>query len=177
MAEEVEVKARAEPEEVRKRLAELGAQPVGAEEQEDVYFEHPCRSFLAGDEAFRLRVAGGRAELTYKGPRKLGCTKSRLEVTVPVCDAAAAKALLELLGFKEAVKVRKKRELYRLGDVEVALDTVEGLGAFVELESRGAPVERLLELLKLLGAGEIVSETYAELAARAANPSARSGRA
>jgi adenylate cyclase class IV len=64
-----------------------------------------------------------------------------------------------------------------LGDVEVTLDTVEGLGAFVELESRGAPVERLLEILKLLGAGEIVSETYAELAARAASPPARSGRA
>ena len=177
MAEEVEVKARAEPEEVRRRLAELGARPVGVEEQKDVYFEHPCRSLLAGDEALRLRVAGERAELTYKGPRKPGCAKSRLEVTVPVGDAAAAKTLLELLGFREAVRVRKRRELYMLGDVEVALDTVEGLGAFVELESRGAPVERLLEILKLLGAGEIVSETYAELAARAASPPARSGRA
>jgi len=177
MAEEVEVKARAELEKVRRRLAELGAQLVGVEEQEDVYFEHPYRSFLAGDEALRLRVAGGRAELTYKGPRRPGSAKSRLEVTVQVGDAVAAKTLLELLGFREAVRVRKRRELYRLGDVEVALDTVEELGEFVELESRGAPVGRLLELLKLLGAGEIVSETYAELAARAASPPARSGRA
>lgn len=174
MAEEVEVKARAELGKVRRKLAELGAELVGVEEQEDVYFEHPCRSLLAGDEALRLRVAGGKAELTYKGPRKPGCVKSRLEISVSVSDAAAARALLELMGFREAVIVRKKRELYRLGNVEVALDTVEELGTFVELESKGAPEERVLELLQLLGAGEIVKETYAELAAKAAGPSTRS---
>jgi adenylate cyclase class 2 len=177
VAEEVEVKARADLEKVRERLAELGAVFVGVEEQEDVYFEHPCRSLLAGDEALRLRVAGGRAELTYKGPRGSGSAKSRVEVTVPVGDAAAARALLEQLGFREAVRVRKRRELYRLGGVEVALDTVEGLGTFVELESKGAPGERLIELLELLGAGEPLRETYAELVAKAARSPARSGSA
>jgi len=177
VAEEVEVKARADLEKVRRKLAELGAALVSVEEQEDVYFEHPCRDLLASDEALRLRVAGGRAELTYKGPRGPGSAKSRLEVVVPVSDAAAARALLELLGFREAVRVRKRRELYRLGDVEVSLDSVEGLGTFVELESRGAPGERLIELLKLLGAGELVRETYAELVAKAASPPTRSGSA
>ncbi len=177
MAEEVEVKARADPERIRRKLAELGAELVSVEEQEDVYFAHPCKDLFASDEALRLRAVGGKAELTYKGPRKPGSAKSRLEVTVLVSDAAAAKALLELLGFKEAVRVRKRRELYKLGDVEVALDTVEGLGAFVELESKGAPEERLAELLKLLGAGELVRETYAELVAKAASLPAGSGSA
>jgi adenylate cyclase class 2 len=94
-----------------------------------------------------------------------------------VGDAAAARALLELLGFREAVRVRKRRELYRLGGVEVALDTVEGLGTFVELESKGALGERLVELLELLGAGEPLRETYAELVAKAARSPARSGSA
>lgn len=161
---EVEVKARADLERVRRRLEELGAQLVGVEDQDDTYFEHPCRSMIEGDEALRLRVAGGRVELTYKGPRERATAKSRLELSVQLSDAETAKRLLEQLGFRESVRVRKRREVYRLGGVLVALDSVEGLGCFVEVE--GEDEGEVLAALGSLGAREIVGETYAELAAR-----------
>ena len=91
---EVEVKARAPLEHARSRLRELGARLVRVEEQEDVYFSHPCRDFSRTDEALRLRLAPGRVELTYKGPRRAGPVKSRLEVTARVVDA---QRILEIL--------------------------------------------------------------------------------
>jgi len=160
---EVEVKARAPLEHARSRLRELGARLVRVEEQEDVYFSHPCRDFSHTDEALRLRLAPGRVELTYKGPRRAGPVKSRLEVTARVVDAQRILEILELLGFKEVARVRKRREIYELRGVEVALDQVEGLGEFIELESRGASPHELLELAKRLGAEELVAETYLEM--------------
>ncbi|MEM0023370.1 MAG: class IV adenylate cyclase [Thermofilaceae archaeon] len=164
MEVEIEVKARADPENVREKLAKLGARLLRIETQEDIYFEHPCRSMLEVDEALRLRVAEGRVELTYKGPRSHSLAKSRLEITVGLDDAQAAKLLLEQLGFREAVKVRKRRESYALGRATVALDEVEGLGFFVEVE--GDSESEVLSILSELGAVEIVKETYAELAAK-----------
>jgi len=160
---EVEVKARADPEAVRRRLGELGATPLGVEEQEDVYYEHPCRRMLEADEALRLRLSGSRAELTYKGPRSGDGAKSRLELTLRVDDPAAARAILERLGFREAIRVRKRREVYRLGRALVSIDEVEGLGAFVEVE--GVSEAEALDLLERLGAREVVRETYPELLA------------
>ncbi|RLF00118.1 MAG: class IV adenylate cyclase [Thermoprotei archaeon] len=163
---EVEVKARAPLGRVRSRLRELGARLLRVEEQEDVYFSHPCRDFSRTDEALRLRLAGGGAELTYKGPRGAGPVKSRLEVTARVVDAERLVEILELLGFREVARIRKRREIYELRGVEVALDQVEGLGEFIELESRGASPSELLELARKLGATELVSETYLEMILR-----------
>ncbi|MCS7104639.1 MAG: class IV adenylate cyclase [Thermofilaceae archaeon] len=166
MSREVEVKARANLEQVKTRLKELGARLVKVEDQVDTYFEHPCKSLMASDEALRLRVSSSGVELTYKGPREAGGAKSRVEVTLRVHDPCATKLLLESLGFREVVVVRKKREVYVVGDFEVALDSVEGLGEFVEVESKGASGERLQSILQLLGVGEVVQETYAELVAK-----------
>lgn len=163
---EVEVKARASLEDVRRKLTKLGARRIRVEVQEDLYFSHPCRDFAESDEALRLRVVGGEVELTYKGPREPGRVKSRVEVTVRLDDLERALAILSYLGFKELATVKKLREVYVLDDVEVCLDRVEGLGEFVEVESRGASSRELVELLEELGAGELVAETYLELVLR-----------
>ncbi|HDD34114.1 MAG TPA: CYTH domain-containing protein [Thermofilaceae archaeon] len=81
-------------------------------------------------------------------------------------DLERALAILSYLGFKELATVKKLREVYVLDDVEVCLDRVEGLGEFVEVESRGASSRELVELLEELGAGELVAETYLELVLR-----------
>ncbi len=41
---------------------------------------------------------------------------------------------LELMGFHEAVKVNKSRTKTRYQDMEICLDEVKGLGAFIEVE-------------------------------------------
>ena len=124
---------------IRRRLAELGAVLEEAETERDTYYQHPCRDFAETDEALRLRRTKSRVEVTYKGPKRIiGGAKERLELTVSVDDGEAADAILRSLGFKPVLDVVKEREYYRLGDVEVSLDRVEGLGCFVEIEYRGS---------------------------------------
>jgi len=172
---EVEAKLRlascGELEEVRRRLEELGARLEGVVVEEDTYFQHPCRDFAETDEALRLRIAGGRAELTYKGPKRiLGGSKARAEYTTAVADSGEAARILEALGFRPAAVVRKQRSYYRLGDVAVSLDHVEGLGCFLEAEYRGQgsaeeAARAIEEVLERLGVAtrERIYKSYLEL--------------
>jgi adenylate cyclase class 2 len=130
------------------RLLAIGARPAAALAQLDRYFAHPCRDFAVTDEALRLRQVGDTTELTYKGPRIDATTKTRRELSVPLASMIAGDAggrtvatwtaLLVALGFHEVATVAKRRRPFALErdghDVEIALDAVEGLGTFVELE-------------------------------------------
>ncbi|MPM87744.1 Adenylate cyclase CyaB [bioreactor metagenome] len=111
----------------------MGASKVGVEEQSDVYFAAPHRNFAKTDEALRIRSLGGRSLLTYKGPKLDKVSKTRVEIETPVDGTAVAK-IFHSLGFLEAGAVRKKREIFRAGEIIVCLDAVEGLGEFLEVE-------------------------------------------
>ena len=75
---------------VRERIVALGAKPIDAVRQRDVYFAHPARDFAQTDEAFRLRCVGEQNALTYKGPLLDAVTKSRREIEVSVASGLAA---------------------------------------------------------------------------------------
>lgn len=128
------------------RLLELGATAGPIQHQVDTFFEHPARDLAASDEALRLRRVGARLELTYKGPRLGGSTKARIEHTVQV--ASDPTALLASLGFAPKANLAKQRRPYHLGPVEVALDTVEGVGSYVEVEATGADREAATKLVE-----------------------------
>jgi adenylate cyclase class 2 len=137
---EVELKVRSEHDEVRDRLDDLGAEPLPTVRQEDTYYDAPHRDFAATDEALRVRresVADGdaRVYLTYKGPLVDDTSKTRREAETAVADGAAAADLLAGLGFEPAATVRKERDRYVLDGYTVALDAVDGLGEFVEVET------------------------------------------
>jgi len=162
---ECEVKARLSDgllEDILNKLADRGFKYTGRKRQVDIYLNHPCRDFGATDEALRVRVEGARAVLCYKGPRRPGGpVKERLEVEVGVSDCGRVLAILEALGFREVARVSKVREEYVRGDVRVCLDSIEGLGRFVEVEG---PRDRVLELVEELGIGDyVVDKTYLEL--------------
>ena len=150
---------------IEDRLKDLGAHPEGERREEDIYYRHPCRDFLATDEGLRLRIVDGRPEsLTYKGPRLPGKVKRRTELILPLSRGPAGE-ILERLGFAPAIRVAKDRKYYRLEGALVTLDRVEGLGCYVEVEA-GSP-EEVLRIARLLGlAGEPITASYAELAAR-----------
>lgn len=164
---EVEVKARSRPDTPGRILA-LGAAPAGTEVHQDIYYSSPSRDFRLTDEALRLRIKEGSAFLTYKGPRLDQRTKSREELTVEVDDPQSMEKILEALGFVRAGEVRKRRTKYVLRDLTFALDEVEGLGTFVEVEARAGPDweekrKRVLELLGCLGLDEPIRSSYLEL--------------
>jgi adenylate cyclase class 2 len=140
---EVEQKHRIE--DVAKLLSALSKRGLvlGATiEQEDRYFAHPCRDFAKTDEALRIRTVGGHGFVTYKGPKLDTTTKTRHELELPLdpndADGSQFAELLGSLGFSSVATVRKQRRLFQIarGDrlIEGALDDVEGLGTFVELE-------------------------------------------
>ncbi len=170
---EYEVKVKVEDlERVKTLLRELGAEEKGLRKEVDVYFRHPCRDFRATDEALRLRLSGGRAELTYKGPKISRDIKAREEITVEIREEDVEKliSLLENLGFKRFAEVRKTRERYELGDFKVCLDSVEGLGDFIEVELKApgesleSATKKLREFLVKLGIKPVsILKSYLEL--------------
>lgn len=173
---EVEVKASVpDVETVRRLLRSLGAKRVLVERERDDYFRHPQRDFRRTDEALRLRFRDGsrrEAELTYKGPKFDRQSKSRVELSVSA-DGPAAEALFGALGFRKHARVLKRREEWTVGRATVALDRVEGLGEFVEVErivdarpgSRefAAARDECLRLLRALGLRGSERRSYLEL--------------
>ena len=162
---------------LERRLRDLSAVAGPSQRQEDTFFRHPSRDLAALDEALRLRRVGARLELTYKGPKQGGPTKARVEQTVGL--ASDPTSLLAALGFTPAATLNKTRVPYRLGPVEVALDVVDGVGEYVEVEATGADREaatRLVEdALRRLGLEREPREprSYLELSLSQAKPAAK----
>jgi adenylate cyclase, class 2 len=155
---EIEIKTRSvDNVAVERLLLGRGATPLGEQEQADEYFNHPCRDFAETDEALRLRK-DSTGKITYKGPKIDRSTKTREEIEMEVDDLEKMAAILVRLGFRSVARVRKKRKEYVLDGVTVSLDSVEGLGDFVELEIMGedategrSRIEKLRDELGLAG--------------------------
>jgi adenylate cyclase class 2 len=124
------------------KLNELGVTFANPILQTDHYFNHPSRDFRKSDEALRLRRVGADTFITYKGPKIDPATKTRRELELPL--GAGTKTpdqfaeLLLALGFRPAGTVKKTRRTGKMAwnghEVEVALDHVENVGSFLELE-------------------------------------------
>ncbi len=156
---EVELKLRAEHGSLRPRLEGIGAEPTGTVTQIDTYYDHPVRAFGETDEALRIRRetddSGERAKVTYKGPLVDAASKTREEAETGVGDGETMASILESVGFEPAATVEKTRERFHTGEYTVTLDTVEGLGEFVEVETEAEEVgparDGAIELLERLG--------------------------
>lgn len=168
---------------IESRLLALGAASRGSVSQLDRYFNHPCRDFAHTDEAVRLRQVAERVELTYKGPRVDAVTKTRREHSLPLAapdtfggprsTVEAWTGLLVSLGFRVVAEVSKDRTVFSIDRgslaVEIAIDTVAGLGAFVELEllaeEAGLDAARdcLRDLARELGLTASERRSYLEL--------------
>lgn len=168
---EIEIKARAEHGPLHEKLKQEGAALEKTVEQTDVYYNAPDRDFGKTDEALRLRDEGGQIFLTYKGKKLDPKSKTRKEVDVEVADFTKMEDILLSLGYRKTLRVHKMRELYHLEGVLVCLDSVDGLGEFVELETlavddRDIPSRRdlLIESMRRLGIkGELIRESYLEM--------------
>lgn len=149
--------------ELHSRLAELGFFREWSGYEEDIYYQHPCRDVAETDEAIRVRVSERGRRLTYKGPRMGGRLKTRVEYEAGV--DGHIEHILESLGFRPSIRVRKHRIIYRGHGASVTLDTVEGLGCFVEVEVLDGGEEEVIGIIKMLGlnSGELVTESYAML--------------
>jgi adenylate cyclase class 2 len=185
---EVEQKFRvADPAPIEAKLVSLAARFRDPIEQVDRYFAHPCRDFVKTDEALRLRRVGDSVAVTWKGPRIDSAAKTRRELELGLAEVPPLPGgprggqatldrwseLLTALGFRPVRDVVKRRRparvLWHGTEVEVDLDTVAGLGDFVELELQAAQGEVPLatacieSLARELGCGEQERRSYLEL--------------
>jgi adenylate cyclase class 2 len=127
---------------IDEKLRQLGAADGPAIVQIDCYFRHPSRDFEQTDEALRIRTVGNKHWITYKGPKIDPETKTRRELELPIGAGQQTidgfTELLEAVGFSQVRKVRKTRRSFQLtwqgAEIDGAIDTVDGLGQFVELE-------------------------------------------
>lgn len=164
---EVEVKALAKKDTAEK-VVDLGATLLCIENHHDLYFNSPSHDFGVSDEALRIRIKDEGARLTYKGPKLDSETKSRKEMTVQIDDPQEMQRILAALGFVLSAEVSKIRTKYSYGDVTIALDEVEDLGSFLEVEMRGdadwsKQRKRVMDILKELDLSESIRSSYLEL--------------
>jgi adenylate cyclase class 2 len=162
---------------IEKKLAALGCQFEATIVQRDQYFNHPARDFAETDEALRIRSVGDENCVTYKGPKIDTATKTRQEIEPAIGrggkTANAMAAVFVALGFRPVRVVEKRRRLAELAwegsCIEVALDQIDGLGDFVELETTAAEGqleaarECLASLAKYLELGKPERRSYLEL--------------
>jgi predicted adenylyl cyclase CyaB len=140
---EIEMKFPVTAEQFEKLRAAVAASGVlrGETGQCDEYFVPVDGSYLAQEypyEWLSIRQRGDRVLLNYKHFYPEGAERHSHcdEIELPVGDMSKAGKLLEALGFTRAVTVRKQRVVYTISDDhEVALDSVDELGHFVEIEA------------------------------------------
>lgn len=154
---------------VQARLGELGYRVHGCFVEVDTYYSRPEVDYLDTVECLRVRQRNDFAEI-------------KRETNVALSDADQAETanhLLTAIGMTCLVRVEKSRALYRHPDhdeVTVNLDTITGVGTFVETEvitMNGNGATALLEQVEHqlgLTVHPVVSLPYRDLVLRRDQP-------
>lgn len=127
---EIEVKFRVDFWKAKRAIESIGAEFVREEVQEDLYLSIPLPQLLR---IRRIRNLN-RSFLTYKRIEDPGRNEEFDEVEVEVSDFEKTLEIMKCLGYEEDIWVRKRRLVYRLGEVTFELNDVEGLGGFLDVE-------------------------------------------
>ncbi len=151
------------PAEAEARVRALGATPERAREfEENTLYDLPGEALRATGRLLRLRRAGGRAVLTFKGPvAGEHRHKVRLEHETEVARPEAVASILEGLGYSPRYRYEKYRTTYALGGLEIALDETP-IGCYVELEGEPDEIDRAAARLGF-APREYVLSTYRQL--------------
>lgn len=133
------------------------------EPMENILFDHPALGLRANRKLLRARLVGAGWSVTYKGPPSLGTKDTvRTEIELDIASGEPVR-LLEALGFVRTGGYRNDRVTFRLGEVKVSLDDVDGQ-RFCEIEAM-VPSADLDDIARRLGLPpqEIELRSYAEL--------------
>lgn len=132
---EIELKFKVENlDEFVKKLENLGCEISSCISQADtIYVENLDNTeSVAGSLWLRVRKLNEKVELNLK---KQSSKKSESqEIEFEVSDYEKANDFLKALGYKEWVRVNKKRRYSKYKNATICIDEVERLGAFVEIE-------------------------------------------
>ena len=168
MYSEIEAKLKVDSlEEVEKKLKDLGAEFLEEQFQSDDHYDDENATLTNSDRCLRLRkqVAGEctRYFITFKGAKEQSNFKKRQEIEIEIADADSTEKLLTALGYDKTLSVEKKRRLWQFHGCEIALDNLQLLGDFVEIE--GPDDEIIAESQNILGLDNLshIPKSYASL--------------
>lgn len=166
MPSNIEIKARVrEPDNLRSLAESITAEPSQTFYQEDVFFQ-------TGKGRLKLRILSDTTGelIYYERPNTCGAKLSSYQIYKTSKPDKLRQLLSTSLG--ETIMVKKKREVYKVGQTRIHLDEVDELGTFMELEVVLSPDQtpkdgRIIayELMKKLGITEtdLVSGAYADI--------------
>lgn len=147
---EIEVKVEiASPSAFRRKLREAGFRIHRRRVFErNAMFETEPPSLRPRGCVVRLREAGNRFTITYKGPASVAKHKSREEIEFTVSDASAAQEFLGRLGYQSKFIYEKYRTEYMVQDLKgiVTLDETP-IGIYAELEGEEKWIDSTARIL------------------------------
>lgn len=121
--------------------------------------DFPDKTLLSAGSLVRIRRAGEKAILTFKGPaKKEGIFKTREELETGLGDGVLAVQILERLGMCEWFRYQKYRREFEVGTVIVAVDETP-IGNYAELEGSESAI---YDLARRMGVEEsrFIKHTY-----------------
>ena len=137
-------------EQFRLRLSEIGAKMISSERlMVRRIYDFPDSRLQDSGGWVRLRDEGYKVTLSYKqlNDRTLHGTK---EVTVVVDSMDNTNVFLESMGLVSKSLQETKRESWKLGDVEIELDTWPWIPSFIEIEANSEQeMKHVAEKLRL----------------------------
>jgi len=165
---EIEIQVKVENSKVLLEFLEKNADFQSEKHQIDQYFSPAHRDFFEKrpvNEWLRLRSSSGKYSINYKNWHTDEDGKSHHcdEYESIIDDLEQVKKIFGVLNLKSVVIVDKLRKIWMYKDYEVSIDTVKGLGDFVEIEYKGEDeevepkntTEEMVNFLKDVGCGKI----------------------
>ncbi len=142
VSQEIEIKVRVQDSKLLREFLEKNGNCISEKYQRDEYFTPAHRNFITTKpikEWLRLRAEEGSYSLNYKnwqyGVDGKAYHCDEYEVTFDGLEGA--KKIFKALNFEPLIVVDKKRTTFMCKDYEIALDCVEELGDYVEVEYKG----------------------------------------
>ncbi len=163
---EVKVRWNGDADSARAHIQRHGYRPSGPRLLEaDELFDLTSGELRQNGKALRLRISGGKATATYKGPVQNGPYKTREEIEFDVSDPHAFELVLTRLGYQRIFRYEKFRTKFASADGassgEVTLDETP-IGIFMELEGPGYWIDAASEALGF-SPNDYVKASYAGL--------------
>lgn len=145
---EIEIKLRLSKKDLKriKSFLDSNAQLLKEVTQDDQYYQPKDGSYIQEDgsiyEWMRIRIEGDTSILCYKFIHaKAGSNRNKDEIETEVKNPSQLHRILMASGFDELVRVIKKRQAYIFEyenhKYEIAIDTIQDLGSFIEIEIKG----------------------------------------
>jgi len=131
------------PEELTQQLNSIATPQKRDTIQKDTYYIPPHRNFLRDkpiSEWLRIRETKDKFTVNYKKWHNAGgkCeTNSCDELETGINNVSILKQIFSNLNFKDIIIVEKLRNTWHYKNVEIAVDKINELGFFIEVEAKG----------------------------------------